>query len=137
MLRRALLAAAVAVATPAVAAEIPPAPAAYVDISPVAAPVIVDGRLVNYVFVSVRLWARPGVDLARLREREPYFRDALVRAVHRTPFGLTGDPSRVNEAALTRAVAADAARIAGAAAFSRVQVTAQTSQRRIGPRPRR
>ena len=49
-------------------------------------PIVVDGQLVNYVFVYVRLNLTSGANATRLREKEPFFRDALVRAGHRTPF---------------------------------------------------
>lgn len=117
---------------PAVAAD-----GSFVDITPVAAPILHQGRLVNYVFVNVRLWARPGTDVTTLRTREPEFRDALVRAAHRTPFVLASDLTRVDEAALTRSVMADASRIAGRGVFQRAQITSQTPQRRSGlPRSR-
>jgi hypothetical protein len=89
------------------------ATARYLNISPVAAPIVVDGVLVNYVFLTVRIELRGGVDVTRLREREPYFRDALVRAAHRHPFVKPGDYIHVDEDAVKRAVLADAVRLAG------------------------
>ena len=58
----------------------------YVDLSPVAMPIVVRGALVNYVFVYVRINLTSGANSVKLREKEPFFRDALVRAGHRTPF---------------------------------------------------
>ncbi len=136
MVRRLLLlvSVAAALAGPAVASEPAAVNTAYVDITPVALPIVVDGRVANYVFVSVRLWARPGTDVTALRTLEPEFRDALVRVGHRRPFVVAGDPTRLDEAALTRAVAADASRIAGSPVFQRVEVTSQTPQRRVARR---
>lgn len=103
----------------------------YVDISPVGLPVVLDGRLVNYVFAQVRLNVRPGVDSGALRAKEPYFRDALIRAAHRTPFVLQDNPDRLDEAALKRVMAAEAARIAGPRAIVSVQVLRQTPRQRL------
>ena len=41
----------------------------YVDLSPVALPIVVDGRLINYVFVYVRINLTASADLSRLRDR--------------------------------------------------------------------
>jgi hypothetical protein len=124
-----------AAAGPAFAAETKareePANGLYVDIAQVGLPVIVRGRLVNYVFTSVRLILSPGANVVALRTKEPYFRDALVRAAHRTPFTLPGDLTRLDEAALRRTLAVEAAKIAGPRAIAAVQVTSQTSQRRV------
>src|SRR5687767_7430079 len=98
MFRRALIAAALAAFTPAAAGAAGGAPppkdaGQYVDLLPVALPIVVDGRLVNYVFVYVRINLTSAALPNRVREREPHFRDALVRAGHRTPFTLPGDYS--------------------------------------------
>ena len=58
-----------------------------IDISTVALPIVWQGRVVNYVFTGVRVNLVPSADAMRLRtEKEPFLRDALVRAGHRTPF---------------------------------------------------
>jgi flagellar basal body-associated protein FliL len=110
------------------------APQQYVAISPVALPVVVNNKVVNYVFVNVRIDLNQGADASKLREREPYFRDALVRAAHRTPFTLQGDYTKIDEAKLKAAVARDAAAIAGPTAIRAVQITSQApkSSRNIG-----
>ena len=63
-------------------------------------PIIVNGRLVNYVFVYVRINLATGADTPRWRDKEPYFRDALVRLGHRTPFTWPSDYTRLDEARL-------------------------------------
>jgi hypothetical protein len=61
------------------------------DATYVAVPVVRGGRLVNYLFVSVRVDIANGVDLWRTRERAHFLRDSLVRAAHR---GDLADPAR-------------------------------------------
>ncbi|HEY2660431.1 MAG TPA: hypothetical protein VGI79_11960 [Caulobacteraceae bacterium] len=102
-----------------------------VALSPVALPVIVDGRLANYVFVSVKVWLNPGVDQMVLRDKEPYFRDALVRAAHRAPFVIKGDYNHIDEGKLRAAMLRDATAIAGVGVIRSVQVVSQTPQHRL------
>ena len=97
----------------------------YVSIAPVAIPVIVNGKVVNYVFVNVRIDLTPSANSMKLREREPYFRDALVRSAHRTPFTLASDLTKIDEAKLKQSVYRDAVAIAGQNAIKGVSITSQ------------
>lgn len=106
--------------------------AQYVDITPVALPIVADGRLVNYVFVQVRVMLTPSADATKLREKEPYLRDALVRAAHRTPFTATTDYFHADEAKLKGAVMRDAAPILGARNLLSVQIVSQQAKQRTG-----
>ena len=85
----------------------------FVGVSPVAVPVVVSGKVVNYVFVTVRIELSPSANAPKLREKEPFFRDALVRASHRTPFTLASDYTRIDEAKLKAAMMREAQAIAG------------------------
>lgn len=143
MLRRRLviLAPLILAAGPALAAKPKPKPAEaaapYVDLLPVALPVVVQGRLVNYVFVSVRLDLSKDADASKLRAKEPLFRDALVRAGHRTPFTKADDYLALDEAKLKAALLRDAGAIAGGGVVRSVTILKSTPKRRTGvPRPR-
>ena len=136
MRRRLILAFAIlAFAAPALAAEKKEegdedkANGLYVDIAQVGLPIVTGGRLVNYVFASVRLVLAPGSNVQALRAKEPYFRDALVRVGHRTPFTLAKDFTKLDEAALRRALQPEAMRIAGGRGIAAVQVLRQTPQK--------
>ena len=97
----------------------------YVAVSPVGLPVVANGKVVNYIFVTVRIDLSPTANAAKLREREPYFRDALVRAGNRTPFTLASDYTKIDEARLVAALTRDAIAIAGAGAVRGVKVVSQ------------
>lgn len=126
----ALLLSLLLLSAPAYAGEKSEKPAAhYVALSPVALPVIVGGKIRNYVFVYIRLDLAPSVDAQAWQEKEPYFRDALVRAGHHTPFVLPNDWSRLDEPALKRSLMADAERIAGRGVVVGVEITKSTPQR--------
>jgi hypothetical protein len=103
----------------------------YVDISPVALPIGVNGRLLNYVFATVRLNLSAGADANKMREKEPYFRDALVRAGHRTPFTLATDYNRLDQAKLKATLMREAAALVGAANLASVTVVSETPRRRV------
>ena len=105
----------------------------YLDLQPVGLPIVVQGRLVNYVFVYVRLNLTRGADLQRLRDKEPAFRDALVRDGHKTPFVLVDDRQKVDAVKLKAALLRDAAAIAGPGVISSVVVSSQSPQRRVMP----
>lgn len=115
------------------AAEKPKEVGQYVDLQPVAMPIVVDGQLVNYVFVYVRVNLRPGADVTKIRDKEPAFRDALVRDGHRTPFVVPADWQKVDEAKLIAAMTRDASVIAGPGVVASVSITSQTPQKHVMP----
>jgi hypothetical protein len=86
---------------------------------------------VNYVFVNIRINLTNGANAARLREKEPFFRDALVRAGHRTPFTDPTNLSAVDVAKLRAALTREATAIAGPGQILSVVVTSQAPRRRI------
>ena len=85
-----------------------------VGIAGVGLPVIAGGRIRNYVFVSLRLHLARGADAAAIRNKDAFFRDALVRAAHRTPFTVAEDWTRLDGRAMSAALMQAASRIAGA-----------------------
>ncbi|HEV7352435.1 MAG TPA: hypothetical protein VGN74_04825 [Brevundimonas sp.] len=93
-------------------------------------PVIAEGRVRNYVFMTIRLHIAPNNDLAPLRLKEPYFRDELVKAAHRTPFTVAGDYSRLDVAGISRVLTAAATRLVGRGVITRVEVVSQLPRRR-------
>lgn len=109
-----------------------PAPAAALSIAGVGLPVIEGGRLRNYVFVSLRLQLGAGKTVEQMRPKEAFFRDALVKAAHRTPFTVPGDWTRLDERAISNALVATANAISGRGSVARVEIVAQNPRRRSG-----
>jgi hypothetical protein len=130
MLRRLFLAAALGLITAPALADDQPSPDVdrAVTLSPVAIPIVVDNQVINYIFVTARVLLTPQADQFALRDKEPYFRDALVRAAYRTPFLLKGDYNHIDEARLKAALWRDAAAIAGPGNVRGVAVVSQTAQ---------
>lgn len=108
----------------------------YVDLAPVALPIGVNGKLLNYIFTTVRINLASGADPNRLREKEPYFRDALIRAAHRTPFTLATDYNRLDQAKLKAALMREAAALVGAQNLASVTVMSEAPRKRITTPPR-
>ena len=123
-------------AAPAMAAESkkPTSGGSARNISGVALPIITDGRIRNYVFVTVRLQLGDSQTPELMRAQEPYYRDALVRAAHRTPFVIADDWTRVDEVAISAFMMRVAPTISGAGAITAAEVAIQTPRRRMSLR---
>ncbi len=122
----------------AIAGEKPPAPVnPTVLMSPVALPVVVDGRLVNYIFVTMRIGLSATADPPAMRAKEPYFRDALVRAGHRTPFVRQDNYAILDDNLMKAALLREAANIVGPGMVVSVQVIREQAQHYDGlPKPK-
>lgn len=140
MRRRDLLSAAAvlpaaAVASTAAAGETPRSSGgATVNISGVGLPVIAEGRLRNYVFVSMRLHLGGAATVESMRGKEAYLRDALVRAGHRTPFIVPNDWTRIDTDLMSASLMRSAAAIVGRGSISRVEIISQAPRWRTGLR---
>jgi hypothetical protein len=97
-----------------------------------AVPVVRDGQLVNYLFVSVRFEIAPGVDLWRTREQAHFLRDALVRASHANALARADDVNALNEARAIAVFQATASQVLGPRAISRVSIVSSYSSRGSG-----
>ena len=138
-MRRAILAllTVFSLAGPAFADEGAPATRnATVLMSPLALPIVVDGRLVNFVFVTLRLGLSADADPPKLRAMEPYFRDALVRAGYRNPFVRPDNYAVLDENKLKATVLSNAAALAGPGLVVSVQIVREQAQHTDGlPKP--
>ena len=94
----------------------------FVDLSPMALPIVANGRLLNYIFVYIRINLTPGADLMHWRDREPYFRDALVRLAHRTPFTVPTDYTRIDDARLKAGLLQVATAITGPGVIASIEI---------------
>ncbi len=135
--RRTLIAAATIALTnglprAAVASSDAPAAPASLSIAGLGLPVIEGGRLRNYVFVALRLELGAGKTMEQIKPKEAFFRDALVRAAHRTPFTVPGDWTRLDERALSAALVSASVGISGRGSIRRVEVVSQSPRRRTG-----
>src|ERR1700761_1799848 len=127
----ALLIAATLIAGPAFAGDKdkPPQPDDQsVKLSTLALPIVVDGRIANYVFVTVKVDLTPSANAVALRDKEPAFRDALVRDAYRTPFVVAGNYNKLDEVRLKAVFIRDAAAIAGPGQVRGIEVLNHQAQ---------
>lgn len=97
-----------------------------------AVPVVRDGYLANYLFVSVRVEIAQGVDLWRTREQAHILRDALVRASHAEDLSDPNDPNALNQARAVEIYRAAAVAALGARAVGGVSIVAVYSSQGTG-----
>jgi hypothetical protein len=107
--------------------EGPSTTARSMDAPYLAVPVVREGRLVNYLFVSLRIEIAPGVDLWRTRERAHFLRDALVRASHSTDLADPENNNALNEALALQVYRAAAVQALGERAVGPIQIVATYS----------
>jgi len=123
----AALSGAAAAASPS--AETPAQPASF-NLTGVGLPIIAGGRVRNYIFVVLKLHLGQGHALDAVKAKEPYLRDALVRAGHRTPFVLADDWNQLDAQALSASLIRSADTLIGKGAIARVEVVSQAARRR-------
>ena len=92
-----------------------------------AVPVVRDGRLINYLFVSIRIQISPHVDLWRTRERAQFLRDALVRASHANALADPNDTNALNQPLALQVYRAAAVQTLGAEAVAGVTIISSYS----------
>lgn len=136
MIALATTAAALAATSPALASsggksEAEPG-ALNVNIAGVGLPVISNGRIRNYVFVTVKVHLGAGQTLEGMRAKDPFIRDALVRTAHRVSLAMPNDFTRMNENAINAAVMAIANVVVGHGGVTASEVLMQTPRRRTG-----
>jgi hypothetical protein len=97
-----------------------------------AVPVVRDGQLVNYLFVSIRIEISNAVDLWRTRERAHFLRDALVRASHANDLADPEDNNALNDARAIEVYRAAAIQALGERAVGSVSIVATYSSQGSG-----
>lgn len=97
-----------------------------------AVPVVRNGNLVNYLFVSIRIEIAQGVDLWRTRERAHFLRDALVRASHSNDLVDPNDSNALNEARALEVYRAAAIQALGENAVGPITIVATYSSQGSG-----
>lgn len=97
-----------------------------------AVPVVREGQLVNYLFVSIRIEISSGVDLWRTREQAHFLRDALVRASHAHDLSDPADINSLNEARALEVYRAAAIQALGERAIAGVSIVASYSSQGSG-----
>lgn len=142
--RRTLLLAPLALlaATPALAnspkkkgkeGETEAAPDPVIKLQSMALPIIVDGRLVNYVFLQSSITLKPGVLTTIFEGKEPILRDAIVREAHAKPFIRPDSYVALDEARLKASILRETNALIGPGKVATVTIIKQTPRNFISP----
>ncbi|MES1157204.1 MAG: hypothetical protein ABUL73_05440 [Alphaproteobacteria bacterium] len=118
-----------AAAQPAEHGSAPEVSSRSMDAAYLAVPVVRNGMLVNYLFVSVRFDISPAVDLWRTREKAQFLRDALVRAVHHNQLADANDPNVLDQARALQLFRQVAMQVLGENAIRNVTIISSYSNR--------
>lgn len=99
------------------------------DVLNLVAPVVREGRLVNYVFISARIQLAPGVDIWQTRDKGAFLRDALLKAVHRQSIADSARDDAINTPAALALITTVARQTLGANAVRSVEILSVSSLR--------
>ncbi len=97
-----------------------------VKLASVGIPVFTGHTIDNYLFLSIKINLTPKGDETKLRDKEPYFRDALVRAAHKTSFAMPGHSDKLDEARFKAVMMQEWAPIAGPGAIASIEIVSQS-----------
>ena len=97
-----------------------------------AVPVVREGQLANYLFVSIRIEIQQGVDLWQTREKAHFLRDALVRASHSNDLADPHDNNVLNERRAIEVYRAAAVQALGPQAVGAISIVATYSSQGSG-----
>lgn len=109
-----------------------------VRLANVGVPIIQGGRVINYVFVAVKLNLTPKAVVVTIKEKEPFFRDRIVHVSHQVDFAEPGRTDRLDEAKFSKIMLKEFSDIAGKGMIASVEVALQNPkarQKRNLPRP--
>lgn len=102
----------------------------YVRLAPVALPLVFDGRVVNYVFITVHVHLTPKADLMKVTAQEPVLRDALIRAAHNHSFATRDNRDRIDEALFKPVMLKEFSRLTGPDMVKAIEIVMQTPKRK-------
>jgi hypothetical protein len=142
--RAALAAVLLAVASPAFASSAKkkegkegegesPAPDPIVKMQPFAAPIVENGKLINYIFLNLSLKMAEGVPITVMDGQEPILRDAVIRAAYKTPFNKADSYNEVDAARLKAVVLSQAVALVGKGKVASVEITKQIARKQLPP----
>lgn len=113
-----------------------PAPDPVIKLQSMALPVIVDGKLINYVFLTMSITLKPDVPLTVFEGKEPMLRDAIVREAHTKPFTRPDSYVALDEVRLKASILRVTNSLIGAGKVAVVTIIKQTPRNFIAPPPK-
>jgi hypothetical protein len=102
----------------------------YMDVSNLVTPVVRQGQLRNYIYVTVRILMPDGVNSDGPKEKGHLLRDALLRAAHRADLADAARDDQLNRPLAVETFARTARDVLGAQSVGEVQLLWVSSLRR-------
>lgn len=100
-----------------------------VKLASVGIPVFHGATVTNYLFLSIKINLTPKADQTKLRDMEPYFRDALIRAAHKTSFAQPDHDDRLDIPRFQKIMTVEFTRIAGPGTIQSVEIVSQSPKK--------
>lgn len=106
-----------------------PAGESIIRMPQVGVPVVKGNKVVNYIFISMKVILSLKANQVALQEREPYFRDALIRTAHTTDMCVDGRNDQLDPAKFKKALMPVFAKLAGAGMITDIVIVSQTPKK--------
>jgi hypothetical protein len=116
-------------------AEGPTAADLRLNLSGVGLPVLQDGRVVNYVFVRLRINLNPGISRPDIEAGEPFVRERMLKAAYRSPLNSGTDLMALDVQKLEAQTLSAARAVYGATRVRSVEIGDQKPQKRLYSAP--
>ena len=107
-----------------------------IKLQSMALPIIVDGRLVNYVFIQSSITLKPEILVTVFEGKEPMLRDAIVREAHSKPFMRPDSYVALDEVRLKASILRETNRLIGPGKVAMVTIVKQTPRNFVPPPPK-
>jgi hypothetical protein len=98
-----------------------------IDVLNLITPVVSNGKLSDYLFLSVRIQLADGVDVWKARDKGHFLRDALLKASHKERLTQVSNPAAIDEAAAQAVIGRTANAVLGANAVKSIEILGVTS----------
>lgn len=89
-------------------------------------PVVVNGKVVNFIFMNIKILLTPKADSVLLQQKEPFFRDALIRTAHKSDLLVAGRTDQIDVQKFKKVMIPVFSKIAGAGMISDIEIISQT-----------
>lgn len=101
------------------------------DITGLGLPVLENGRVINFIFVRIRINMNPGISKPDIDAGDPFIRERVLRAAYRTPLNTGNELMALDTEKLTAVTLREARAYYGAARVRSVEIRDQKPQKRI------
>jgi len=102
-----------------------------VQLAPVSVPVVVSGRVVNYLFLNIKVSLTPKANESKMRDMEPYFRDAIIRAAYKTSFAQASHIDKLDETRFKTVMLVEFSKITGPGGIKSIDILSQSSRKYV------